>query len=1364
MSEKAPERIEAGAAPAAPDGVAGTSQSLSSSAEWNASISSHEYPPPPPPPPGADPQQEPVVPPAEGQQAQEETAGEMNHPPARTSTSSSQPPTTETADGGAQGPGRAEKDEPASGDPGSGAGSGDNSSSRTWKPPPAVSAGATSTVNANANATPAPVPTARESQPSPLSHDPNASPCSLMRLTTNEADKVLYNDVRAILGDLGGEDDSARTGVGAASSNGGGGSPGATAPPVSLDLVRPSAALLTVILLLLGAEEVEAAKSKGGGGVKEPTASGASPPVGSLTNFFSRHLSDLAAYCRTLNDAIIIVDVVAYCLNFCKMGSGSDGVDGVDGVATSANNNNNNNNMEHIRRLRTALLQHETCRDIVVGGSFSNSLQEMLVTVLEDMVVQIRSDAEDSGDFAYLWDKCVRVHRRDFAKAFLGTSGYESRHEALAEASRCAYVMDRYYCRSASKDGVANEESPGVPGPAIEQRIKGTVTMAACIVLVYQCGNMEKEVREVDEKEHQEYEKSVGGTEEAIKPRKRNGRADLPIPSPAKANSAAATNANNDIIMENADDSQKAKSYYLVSRRVPSTSASVETEVLDALGAMVENVDDDAFKEGESAPNIVNTLVVATNELIAFLNSPNTGLTGVPNSPSGTSSETVMQKYEVTASDIEEEMLNIYLAFNADRMHFGALHSSLLDENDEVERGAIEDARTLLPRALAPFLCSHWARLDSGNVFASLYFYKLIHANALAEAKWNPQTPISGKIRAFFASPRLIEYTNNHGSFVQSSYIRYEALRAIAPTIRAGLVASDKSVLAQTPVAKVAILDLSILDPFQDGTDLFKESIIKPMEENEWINSLLLDISRAKAIKPSTRLRLYLCSGGRSEQGGEDQWKDVMFLILNKVLDQVAGHYFDLSPSPSSESTSQGAENIRIGSNGELNLANIKTDMKVPEPITDDAFGAALLALYYFSLESILFDESARLKTSKHPRLILNPSFHRALLSVCCICLLRAIGAQSGNQMLDQDISIAANGNTDILSVLKLTKCSPYEFLKVSETFLRSSEQAIFGGLPANIRRHIAEIDDYLVQQAVWASSPGGTSTSKGKTLLNEVDNLLGSQISGTGHTAKYWPVPSLMPTIEGEQDNMAAIGDLKSEAETPPASSSLSIEYSYIDYLFRRASVLASKRISSLCNELSFPASVATEIWLAFRYILRSSTFLLQDRHMDHIIVASTYAACKRLNLDPTRDLFSRIVTAYVAINQGVMSERACHHLLQRVKVNTAKGYGNVIDFYNSVYVHPMKSYLLNSPTLRATALELKSSFIGNEPRALTKGLDNENHRHAYQIVGTNVHVGKRQRNAEPITGEPKKARASFGDPGRKDMNVVQKIVMNDK
>ena len=161
----------------------------------------------------------------------------------------------------------------------------------------------------------------------------------------------------------------------------------------------------------------------------------------------------------------------------------------------------------------------------------------------------------------------------------------------------------------------------------------------------------------------------------------------------------------------------------------------------------------------------------------------------------------------------------------------------------------------------------------------------------------------------------------------------------------------------------------------------------------------------------------------------------------------------------------------------------------------------------------------------------------------------------------------------------------------------------------------------------------------------------------------------------------------------------------------------------------------------------------------MDHVIVATTYAICKRLGLDPTNDLFSRIATAYVAINKDFMSERSCHHLLQRVKINSPKGYGNVIDFYNKVYVHAMKSYLLNSSTLRATAIEIKTSSGSARPQASPKAVDQ---RHTYQIQGTNVFVGKRHRSAESITGESKRARAiySFGDPGRRDITAAKELV----
>ena len=222
----------------------------------------------------------------------------------------------------------------------------------------------------------------------------------------------------------------------------------------------------------------------------------------------------------------------------------------------------------------------------------------------------------------------------------------------------------------------------------------------------------------------------------------------------------------------------------------------------------------------------------------------------------------------------------------------------MLGSGDKRTGGTAGFTKTTVPMAMAPFLGSHWARFDSGRIMASLYFYRLLQSK---ERKTNTSSSlVPNKIEAFIANPNLIEYSNNNGSFVQSSYIRYQALGAIAPAIKSDLVAFGISACVKTPVAKVGILDLSVMEPFHDGPHLFDddEAMVDPMEENEWINSLLLDISRARAIKPSSRLRLYLRSGGRSEQGGEDQWKDVIVLILNSVLGRISNHYFNLSLMP----------------------------------------------------------------------------------------------------------------------------------------------------------------------------------------------------------------------------------------------------------------------------------------------------------------------------------------------------------------------------------------------------------------------------------------------------------------------------------
>eukprot|EP00957_Ditylum_brightwellii_P063298 4803959-Ditylum_brightwellii.AAC.1 len=64
----------------------------------------------------------------------------------------------------------------------------------------------------------------------------------------------------------------------------------------------------------------------------------------------------------------------------------------------------------------------------------------------------------------------------------------------------------------------------------------------------------------------------------------------------------------------------------------------------------------------------------------------------------------------------------------------------------------------------------------------------------------------------------------------------------------------------------------------------------------------------------------------------------------------------------------------------------------------------ALVVLYYQVLESILYNETARLKSASHPRLVTS--------------------AATG-------IGTGASGNTaDLSAVLRAMECTPYEFMK----------------------------------------------------------------------------------------------------------------------------------------------------------------------------------------------------------------------------------------------------------------------------------------------------------------------------------------------
>jgi hypothetical protein len=387
---------------------------------------------------------------------------------------------------------------------------------------------------------------------------------------------------------------------------------------------------------------------------------------------------------------------------------------------------------------------------------------------------------------------------------------------------------------------------------------------------------------------------------------------------------------------------------------------------------------------------------------------------------------------------------------------------------------------------------------------------------------------------------------------------------------------------------QVVVYGVSSLPAIRSGTSLLARSDRRPpmtesMELNEFMNSLLLDLSRAKRIKPSARLRLYLNRAGADQSGagapGEAKWMGVILPLLNGVIGRISSRHFNLFPSTKGEPIPSDA--MRLNERGELNLTGMNFASLYPGPISDDLFAAALLSLYYFSLESILYDESARLRISSHPKLILNAEFHRCLLAISCVCVLRATGISNKRVGATERSTILLSfGPVDVESVLDLMGCDAYSYLKVSESFVRSARQKIFGGLPVALKHHIIDVEEYLLQSCLW------------------IDRQMQTERNGTGVGANEGP---------------------------------------FQRYLLRRLDALSDGRIALLCAELPLQTPFGREISLALRRILRSHVHLLRNgRSIDDVIAATAYAVGRMAGLDSAGDLFSRIVDAFELMDGG--------------------------------------------------------------------------------------------------------------------------------
>uniref|UniRef100_A0A671WHL7 Retinoblastoma-like protein 1 n=1 Tax=Sparus aurata TaxID=8175 RepID=A0A671WHL7_SPAAU len=147
----------------------------------------------------------------------------------------------------------------------------------------------------------------------------------------------------------------------------------------------------------------------------------------------------------------------------------------------------------------------------------------------------------------------------------------------------------------------------------------------------------------------------------------------------------------------------------------------------------------------------------------------------------------------------------------------------------------------------------------------------------------------------------------------------------------------------------------------------------------------------------------------------------------------------------------------------------------------------------------------------------------------------------------------------------------------------------------------------------------------------------------------------------------------------------------------FRKVYHLASVRLRDLCVKLDIPSELRGKIWTCFEHTLVHSTDLMKGRHLDQLLLCSVYIISKQLWFQDASEV-NTILSVILKTCQRNYTHiiQASSHVRthgQTTKSNQVSGEansnqsaeeerGDLIQFYNSVFVLKVKSFALRYAT----------------------------------------------------------------------------------
>jgi len=252
--------------------------------------------------------------------------------------------------------------------------------------------------------------------------------------------------------------------------------------------------------------------------------------------------------------------------------------------------------------------------------------------------------------------------------------------------------------------------------------------------------------------------------------------------------------------------------------------------------------------------------------------------------------------------------------------------------------------------------------------------------------------------------------------------------------------------------------------------------------------------------------------------------------------------------------------------------------------------------------------------------------------------------------------------------------------------------------IPQDIRRHLHEIEERIVEQFAW---------EKGSSLFQLL--RLAGRYAGKRNTMET--LSPAKESVKSGQDAETICGTRKGEVSTPApveehqlgereerdsgwlphalgniADPSVLNDLSSVSKLsgpeiacaefMKKAIMLSTERTDDLCSCLQLPAKTASCARGIVESVFLKRSNLLYGRHIDQIMLCSLYGACKACRHSIQ---FKEILIHYRRQHQSRPEVyRNVSIRLNYPSLDVAEK-GDIIDFYNSAYVPVMKDVLLH-------------------------------------------------------------------------------------